>query len=188
MIAGGLYLDIDPGEVAQIARDMVATPRQVELALGRAASRTAGALRAKARRALVSGLELKRQNTLRKRLKAIKLRASSKGGSVQAAIWVGLNDLPIPDLKGKPEQDATGARFRGRRYPGGFVKRSARGPSIFVRAGKSRLPIVEQTYPIKDQADVILEDEVFPDVAEEIFMRAFIADLRYRVTYRLGES
>ena len=186
MIAGGLYLDIAPGEIRQIASDMMATPAQVEFALSRAASRTAGAMRVQARRALAAGLDVRRQNSLRKRLKTLKKSANSRGGEAQAKIWFGLNDLPIPELKGKPVQEATGAAFRGRKYDGGFLGPSKRGGlTIFARRGKRRKPIDEQTYPIKDQADVIVEDEVFPD-ATEIFMKHFIADLRARAIFGIG--
>jgi hypothetical protein len=176
---------IDQNELLSIGREFQASEKQIGLSISRALSRTAGTMRRRAEVALKSEFDVRRANTIRKRLKALRVRRQVKRWEV--SLWVGLNDLRITDLKGKPSETSTGAKFRDQDYAGAFVAKSRRGPaSIFKRSGRGRFPIVEQTYPIKDRADIVLEDDVFADLVD-VFMANFRADLRARTVFGVGE-
>lgn len=58
---------------------------------------------------------------------------------------------------------------------------------MFKRSTGARLPISEQLMPIKDKADVFIEDEIFVQV-EEIFWNHFRRDLQARLKYNVGEQ
>jgi len=180
-----LHFDIDMRQLVQAGQEFNATPKQVRLALSRALGRTANSLRVLSSRGLASELDLKRVAALRKRLKAIKLRATAGGVS----LWYGLNDMPVSWFKGTPKESSAGATFRGREFPGAFVAKSnyTRGRTVFKRTGKARLHIEEQLLPIEDKAKVFIEDEIF-DRLESIFWPVFLRDLKARVKYNLGEK
>ncbi|WP_127110370.1 phage tail protein [Pararhodobacter zhoushanensis] len=185
--------EIDWQEIKAAADHLGATEKQVGMAISRALSRTAGTMRARASRALRKGLDVRRANTLRKRLRELRAgrrtRGSSSGQQLrEISLWIGLNDLAVSDLKGRPAKTATGAEFRGRTYQGAFVAVGKKGArTIYKRAGRGRFPISEQTFPIKDRADVILEDDVFDDLVD-VFMKNFMSDLRARVLHGVGRQ
>lgn len=181
-----IQFDIQWHDLLRIGDELNASEKQIKLALSRALSRTASKLRTLSARGLRDELTLKRLNALRKRLKSIKLR---KGGIEGVQLWYGLNDMPVSWFKGKPQQTATGATFRGHEFPGAFVARSkyARGQTIFKRKGKARLHIEEQLLPVKDQADVFVEDRIFVQV-ENIFWPLFRRELEARVKYKIGAA
>lgn len=179
-----IRFDIDPGEIRLIAREMNATESQVGKAITRALSRTSQTLKKNSLPALKTGLDLRRDYSgMRERLKDLKLRR--KGAIQSIGIWFGLNDLPVSAFKGSPKQTATGAEFKGRTFPGAFVKKrnSKYRPAdngkltIYKRKSRARKPIIEQTVWIKGYADEILEDQVFPETVE-IFLRHFRTALR----------
>lgn len=179
-----IRFDIDRDELLAIGREFKATEAQIGAAIGRALRRTAGTMRRRAEVALKSEFDVRRANTIRRRLKS--LRVKRIGRNWEASLWVGLNDLRISDLKGTPSETSSGAKFRDQDYPGAFVARRRGGPrTIFKRSGRGRFPIVEQTYPIKDRADIILEDDVFADLVD-VFMANFRADLRARTVFGVG--
>lgn len=180
-----LHFDIDIRELQAAGQELNATPKQVQLALSRALSRTASALRTMSARGLRSELDLRRLAALRKRLKSIKLRSAADG----VQLWYGLNDMPVSWFKGTPKKTTDGATFRGHDFPGAFVARSpyARTKTILKRKGKARLHIEEQLLPIEDKAAVYIEDNIF-DKLESIFWPIFMRDLRARVKFQIGAS
>ena len=115
----------------------------------------------------------------------MKARVHKTGGEI--GVWVGLNDIEVSALRGRVREFDGGATFRSREYYGAFVAKVGRHRSIYKRRGKERFPIKEQTFPIKDQMDVVLEDEVLPSVAE-IFLRNFLSDLRARTVFGVGKG
>lgn len=183
-MTGGLHFDIDTAQLRAVADELQASEKQVRGAFSRACQRTATALRTRAARGLASELQLRTIGLLRNRLKSLRLRAQADG----VQLWFGLNDMPASWFKGRPKQTATGAEVRGQQIEGGFVARSNfKGRrTVFKRKGKARLPIVEQTLPIEDQAVVFIEDEIFVQT-ESIFMDNFMRELRARVRYQIGE-
>lgn len=182
--AGAVRLELDLSEIEKVVLELGATPEVVRKSIGRALRRTASALRMRSMKAARETLDLRRSTDFRRRLKELRVRMHKTGGEV--GVWVGLNDLAISQLKGRIREYSGGAAFRSMEFPGAFVARHRGKRSIYKRAGKRRFPIVEQTYPIKDQMDVVLEDDVFPD-AIEIFMRNFASDLRARTVFGVGK-
>lgn len=164
--------------------ELGATEKQVGQAYSRALQRTAATLRRMSSTGLRTELGLRNAKALRKRLRTIKLR---RGRNLQAVtLWYGTNDLPVSAFKGTPKKTRTGASFRGVEFPGAFIAKGKDGKrSIFRRRGRDRLPIVEQTMPVKDEIDVFLEDEIFDQVGD-IFFRHFASDLRARAIYGVG--
>lgn len=182
-----LHFEIDETGLADIIAELNATPRHVKYALNRARVRTATALRTMAARGLKSELELRTIGLLRKRMKTLRLRVSGTGQD-GAQLWFGLNSMPVSWFTGRPTKTANGAAFRGVNFPGAFIAKSKiKGRvTILKRAGKDRLPIVEQEIPISDKAQIFIEDEIFVKT-EEIFWKHFTQDLRARVRYNLGK-
>lgn len=179
-----LNFDIDWDQLQDVAKELQASEKQFRAALSRAANRTAATLRKMSARGLKDELQLRTLAVLRKRLKSIKLKSKGKEGLV---LWYGLNDLPVSSFKGRVSKSKEGASFRGHQFKGAFVAKSGiKGKrTVFKRSGSGRLPIAEQLMPIKDQADVFIEDEIFTQV-EEIFWNNFRRDLAARVKYNLG--
>lgn len=183
---GAVTLGLDLSEINRTVKSLGATEKQVKFAISRALRRTATTLRARVNRAAVSELQLRRARDFRKRMRDLKLRAS-KGGDM-IGIWVGLNDLAVSQFKGTPTEYAAGAKFRQIEYPGAFVAKVGRKRrSIYKRSGRGRFPIREQTIPIKDDLDVVLEDDVFPDIVD-VFIRNFMSDLRARTQFGVGQK
>lgn len=178
-----IHFDIEWNDLLRIADELGASEKQIKLALARALKRTASKLRTLSARGLRDELELKRLNALRKRLKSVKLR----GGVEGVKLWYGLNDMPVSWFKGKPTQNKDGATFRNVNFPGAFVasSRYTKGKTIFKRTGKSRLHIEEQLMPVKDKADVFVEDRIFVQV-EAIFWPLFKREIEARVKYKIG--
>lgn len=181
-----IHLDISDTELLKLGGNLDATEKQVRFAFSRAIRRTAGTLRKMSEKGFQKELELRTIKTIRKRLKTIKLRRTADGQTV--GLWYGLNDMAISQFKGRPAKTTTGASFRGVQFPGGFTGRNSRGqPTIFKRQSRARLPIEEQALPIKDKMDVFIEDHIFVEV-EQIFWKHFIADLKARVMYDIGQK
>lgn len=181
-----ITFQIDANEIRSVAREFQASERQIGMSINRALRRTAGTMRQRAERALRAEFDPRRANAIRRRLKALRIRHHAKRW--EAGLWVGLNDLRIADLKGTPTETATGGRFRGRDYPGAFVARRGSGPrTLFKRSSRGRFPIVEQTYPISDRGQTVLEDDVFADLID-VFMDNFRADLRARTVFGVGRQ
>ncbi|MDT9046491.1 MULTISPECIES: hypothetical protein [Enterobacteriaceae] len=180
-----IHFDIEWNDLLRIGDELGASEKQIKLALARALKRTASKLRTLSAKGLRDELELKRLNALRKRLKSLKLR----GGIEGVKLWYGLNDMPVSWFKGTPKQTATGATFRGKGFPGAFVARSryAKGKTIFKRAGKARLHIEEQLMPVRDKADVFVEDRIFVQV-DAIFWPLFQREIEARVKYKIGAA
>lgn len=182
-----LAFDIDDGELKAIAREFGGTEQQVRMAFGRALRRTASALRRMSSAGLRSELELRTTKHVRRRIREIRLRGG-KGGMASVRLWYGANDLPVSAFRGRPTQGPSGARFRGRDYPGAFVAKGKDGKAtIFRRRGDGRLPLVEETVPVKDQMDTYLEDVIFDQVGD-ILARNFRADLRARTSFGVGSQ
>ncbi|MTH78749.1 phage tail protein [Paracoccus aestuariivivens] len=178
-------LDLE-ADFDRVIKELKADEDDVRKAMSRALRRTATTLRVMSSKRVVPELQLRKAGDFRKRLKQMRTRIKRNHGEV--GIWVGLNDMGVSKFKGRASEYAGGAKFRDHEFPGAFVAKSQEGRrSIFRRKHESRFPLVEQTLPIKDRADVILEDEVLPD-AVDIFMKHFVADLRARTLYGVGKE
>lgn len=183
--AGAVRLDIDTTDIDMVVRSLGATPEQVRRAAVRALKRTATTIRLRSSKAAVSELQLRRASYFRRRIKSLRMRASKDGGEI--GIWFGLNDIAVSEFKGRVTEYSGGAKFRQVEYPGAFVAKIGKKRSIFKRRGSGRFPVSEQTVPVKEQLDVLLEDTIFPD-AIDVFMRNFMTDLRARTVFGIGKN
>lgn len=186
------WLDFEFKDADALAAELGATPRQVKLALSRAAVRTAMTLRKRAARGIADELQLNRVMDLRRRLRTARIRPGGGrdvGFAGGARLWFGLNPMPVSWFKGRPVKDARGARHRDRVFAGAFVGRAKAGRkrlTIFRRQGERRLPIYEETIPVDDRLHVYIEDEIL-SAADELFWDNFERDLRARVKFNIGK-
>jgi len=186
-----LDFDVDADELRRVVEELGAMPKEVNAAYNRALTRTAATLRKLSSQGLVSELGLRRAKAIRKRLKTIRVKGSNSGNYRKMAsvrLWYGLNDIAVSEFKGRVSESAAGAGYSGpagsHDFPGAFVAkpRGTKRRTIMRRRGARRLPIHQETLPIKDKADVYVEDNVF-DQLESIFWRHFRDDLTRRVAY-----
>jgi hypothetical protein len=182
-----LHFDIDWSGLLQIGDELGATEKQVKFALSRAMRRTEATLRRMSSKGLTQELQLRAATLLRKRLKSTKLKMAASDASM--TLWYGLNDMPVSALKGRPSRTKDGATFRDKEFSGGFVGRSKikNRQTIFKRKGEERLPVTEQLFPVKDKAEIFIEDRIFAEL-EGVFWQHFKRDIQARVKYRLGEA
>lgn len=186
-----LDFDIDADDLERITKELDATPKEINAAYNRALTRTASTLRKMSSKGLVSELGLRRAKAIRRRLKSLRIKGSKSGGFKKMAsvqLWYGLNDIAVSEFKGRVRQDAAGASYSGdagrHDFPGAFVARSSAAGkrAIMRRKGRARLPIKQEKLPIKDRADVFVEDNIF-DKLDGIFWRHFRDDLTRRIAY-----
>ena len=174
----GLEVDIDVAKLKKLAKQFDVVGPNLHAAFKRAIKRTAATLRKKSSKGLQSELDLRSTKALRKRIKELHIKADREGYA--GGLWYGLNDLPVSAFKGRPKRVLGGAEFRGVKFPGGFIRKNSAGKlTIFKRKDSGRLPIIEQTMPVKDQMEIYVEDQVFEDI-EAIFYHHLIPDLKYR--------
>lgn len=183
-----LSFDVDASQLYALIDELEPTEKQIKLAFGRALTRTAATLRKLSGTGLKTELDLRVVNLLRQRLKTLKLR--STGDLQEIRLWYGISGMPVSWFRGTPKAvKGTGdLTYRGETFTDGFVGTSTvKGrKTIFKRQGKGRLPIAEQLLPIRDKAEVFIEDRVF-DQLDSIFWNHFRRDLRARVRLKLGE-
>jgi hypothetical protein len=182
-----LDFDIEADDLERVSKELGATTKEIRISYNRALTRTAATLRKLSSKGLQSHLGLARAAAIRRRMKT--LRIKGQGGMNQVRLWYGLNDLPVSEFKGRITAGSTGGASYsgpagGERFPGGWAgnSRYARKRTIMERVGGSRLPIREAKMPVKDRADVFVEDEVFWKLTD-IFWRHFRTDLERRVNY-----
>jgi hypothetical protein len=179
-----LEFDIDMTEINQLSDKLVASKKDVAKAFSRALRRTATTLAKLSRSGLKNELQLRTISVIRKRLKTIKL----KRGGLGIQLWYGLNDLPVSSFKGTVKKTTSGAMFRNTEFKGAFIAKNMQGKrTIFKRKTKQSFPISEQKLPVKDQAEVYIEDEIFTQL-DDIFFKYFKADLKARTIYGVGKK
>lgn len=180
-----LHFDFDTSEIARLANEFGASPKQLELAYARALRRTASTLRTQARKGLRETMGLRSAKEIRRRMYGFKFRKGDGMGSVR--MWFGFNDLRASAFKGRPRRTPRGASIAGREVEGAFVGKNRAGQrTIMRRAGRRAYPIAEARIPVDDAAEAFVEDEVF-DQVEEIFFRNFRAEIKARTIYEVGK-
>ena len=176
-----IAFDIDTKAMSDLADRLGATEKNIQLSINRALRRTAATIRVMSSKGLTNELQLRRAGEIRKRLREMKLRSNRAKSEIR--LWYGLNDMRVSSFKGTPRDTSDGASFRNYKFSGAFVgKNKDRRKTIFKRVGEDRLPISEQTIPVKDQMEIFIEDVIFPDIGD-IFMKNFTADLRARTMF-----
>ena len=143
---------------------------------------------------------MKSQKYIRSRLKHIRIK---KSGMDEVKLWYGLNDMNALAW-GNPKQTSTGVQVGSKSVRGAFrasVQSFGTGGSkagAFIRkpGGKrrsevkvsrktdrrytSQLPVQLATVGIKDQAQIIIEDDVLVDF-EVIFFTEYERQLKWRM-------
>lgn len=178
-------VDIDPREIDNLQRELGATSKQVEQARRRAMTRTASTLRRTVNQELRSALDVRTAAALRRRLRPRGVKGG--GRSSRTSIWIGMNNMALRDIKGRPRRAGGGMEVGGTRFERAF---QARMPTqskrrVWQRRGSARLPIQEPTVPVQDEMQAAIDSRVMPE-ASEIFMRHFMTDLRGRIARDRG--
>ena len=189
-----LLFNIDLEELEAVKQTLGGTDKEFRQAYNRALSRTAVTLNMLGRRLLRDELQARNLKAIRNRLQKFRLKKSGNALD-ELKLWFGLNDMPISKLKGRVRRIGTkksqnGAEFKpassllnNQVYPNSFVARIGKRKSIFIRKGKARYSVYEETVPISDAMHVKIEDEIF-DKIPEIFLQHFITDLKGRIAQR----
>lgn len=151
----------------RIAGRLDATPAQVDRALRITVNRMAGWVRRKSARALSNELKVA-LDVLRVRMRT--LRSSGATGR-KAKLWFGLNPLALKYLE--PRAVAKGVKAGPLYVKGAFM---AKG-QVFKRRGRKRLPIDQVEYPIRQQADKVLEGVIDAGEFERRFLDTFEREL-----------
>jgi hypothetical protein len=175
--------DIDGSALEALANEYAATPRQMEMAQGRAAKRTAATIRRLASTGLRTELGLRNATALRRRLKEFKVGRSGK----VLKVWIGANDLPISAFKGRLQKVPGGIRLGSTTIHGAFFMRVGGKRRVYQRIDGQRDRISEVSMPVADRMMVYLEDEVFTDVGS-IFMRHLVSEVRARTMLDAARS
>lgn len=177
-----LAFDIDDRRINAIADEFAATPKQVDMAYGRAMKRTAGTLRRIATSGLKTELGLRNTQALRRRIKEYRI-GGRRGRGVR--LWFGANDLPLSAFKGRAQKTASGVKFGDTTIHGAFLAKRGGKRGVFRRVGSSAFPITEVLMPVADRIMVFIEDNVFVDL-EAIFFKNFAAEIRARTIFGVG--
>ncbi|WP_154179661.1 phage tail protein [Vibrio furnissii] len=186
-----LFFDIDEEEIKAIQKIIGATDEQVKKAHNRALGRTANTLKSLTNKLVKDEMRVRNLKALRQRFQSFRVKASGKNQLNELRFWFGLNDLKVSDLRGRmarigSKKKPKGARFRPHGnlpeqvYGNGFVTKVRGVRSIWARTSKRRYPIKEQTVPIADNVQVMVEDDIFERLPE-IYLRHFEVDLKGRV-------
>jgi hypothetical protein len=173
--------DIDGSALEALANQFGASQRQMDMAQGRAAKRTAGTVRRMASQGLRTELGLRNATALRRRIKEFKV--GSRGNSLK--VWFGVNDLPISAFKGRLQKVPGGIRLGSTTIHGAFFMRVGGKRRVYERIDRDR--ISEVSMPVADRMMVYLEDEVFVDVGS-IFMRNLVSEVRARTMLDAAKS
>jgi hypothetical protein len=175
--------DIDGSALEALANEYSASQRQMDMAQGRAAKRTAGTVRRMASQGLRTELGLRNATALRRRIKEFKV--GSRGKALK--VWFGANDLPISAFKGRLQKVPGGIRLGSTTIHGAFFMRVGGKRRVYQRIDGQRDRISEVSMPVADRMMVYLEDEVFTDVGS-IFMRHLVSEVRARTMLDAARS
>ncbi len=178
-----LPFDFDDSELAKITDEYAATPKQVDLARGRAAKRTAATIRKISSVGLRTELGLRNATALRRRIKEFRV---GKGRNT-LKLWYGVNDLPVSAFKGRAQKTAGGIKIGETMIHGAFFAKFQGKRRVMVRYGSKRWQIGEATLPVADRMIIYLEDEVFVDL-DSIYIKNFLHEIRARTVLGVGNG
>ncbi|MEY8099042.1 phage tail protein [Falsihalocynthiibacter sp. S25ZX9] len=178
-----LAFDVDDSRLTAIADEFAASPKQIDMAFGRALNRTAGTLRKLSVAGLKTELGLRTTTALRNRIKQYKY-SGRRGRGVR--VWIGSNDLPLSAFKGRPQKTATGVKFGDVEIHGAFLATRGGKRGVYQRVSNASFPIASVSLPVSDRIMTFIEDNVFVDL-ESIFFKNFAADIKARTIYGVGK-
>jgi hypothetical protein len=182
-------LNYDMRQLDRVARDLGASEKQVRAAFRRALSRTGTTLRARARKDLREGLDLRSAKPIRNRLRLIRFKA--RGGRDLGALrlWMGANDMATSAFKGRATVTPEGVSYRGEVFKRAFIARfnKMNDRRIFQRTGPGRLPIEVAKIEVEEDVKEYAERVAFQQV-DDLFMSNFVRELRARTIYKVGRT
>lgn len=170
--------DVGALDFAPLIAELGATEAQARKALRTTLSKMAAWLRAQSVKELSKELQVA-MRVIRRRLKAVKFRASKDGGA--ATVWYGLDPVGLIWLGAK--QTSSGVTAQGGRIvEGGFIATMKNGhKGVFKRRGTARLRIDEQAASIQTPAEKYVADlVVFSARFEAQFWKTFEHELKWQ--------
>lgn len=179
-------IDIHEEGLERIALDLVATQKDIDRALASTLGKMASWLRTQSIRGIAKALKFP-QKEIRRRLKTFRLRRAAGGKAI--TVWYGLDAMGMIHLDAR--QTATGvSAFGGRSVAHAFIANgqagrngppSASNKQVFIRKGKSRLPLKKVTAELGDPAQTYIEDHLLGGNAfTEKFYEVFERELKWR--------
>lgn len=150
-----------------VARQLSASPKQVDRALRTTVNRMAAWLRRKAGREVSSELRIG-LDVLRYRMRTLR---RGGGGDRSASLWFGLNPIALSHMS--PREIARGVKAGPAYVKGAFIAKR----QVFKRRGEARLPIDKATVPIQEKADKALDAVVAGIEFERRFLDTFEREL-----------
>ncbi|RQQ37067.1 hypothetical protein [Burkholderia stagnalis] len=164
---------------------LAATPKQVDAAMVSTLTKMARWLTTKSVRELAKHLKLP-QKEVRRRLRTFRLARVAGGKGVR--VWYGLDPMGMIHLNARQTKQGVSA-YGGRFVKGAFIANGRAGSSgpaasnrqVFVREGKTRLPIKKVTVELGDQAQTYIEDRLLAGAGfTERFFKVFEHELTWR--------
>lgn len=171
-----LAVHVSADELYAVQRTLNATNAQVDRAALRAVNKTIVWARSQGGRRLAREHDLPLKS-LRPRMRLFK----ASPGDLRGTAWFGVR--PIKAIyAGSPQRSGTGTKVRKHFFASGFVARMPSGHrGVFKRRGKSRLPIEEQTIPLRTASAIL------GDVARDAPARlrtVYAQEINYEVNVR----
>ncbi|HDR9259625.1 TPA: hypothetical protein QDB21_005647 [Burkholderia vietnamiensis] len=179
---------IDEVGLEGIEAFLAATPKQVDAALASTCTKVARWLTGKSVRGLAKHLKLPAKE-VKRRLRTFRLARVAGGKGVR--VWYGLDPMGMIHLDAREDKgigggvSAYGDRFvrdafiaRGRAGRGGPADSNKQ---VFIREGRTRLPIKKVTVELGDQAQAYIEDHILGSFDfTERFYKTFEHELKWR--------
>lgn len=167
---------------------LASTPKQVDAALASTCSKMARWLTTQSVRGLAKHLKLP-QKEVKRRLRSFRLTRTS--GSKGVRVWYGLDPMGAIHLNAVDDRGpgggvvAYGDRFfqhafiaRGRAGNGGAAESNKQ---VFIRVGRTRLPIKKVTVALGDEAQTYIEDHILGGID---FSARFYKTFEHELTWR----
>lgn len=201
-----VLFDLDSGVLAETIRSLNATPAQVQKAFDRALRRTGQTMRGIALAEVKNIVKPTRAKALARRLPSPYFLRGQGVTLSRLKLWIGLNALPVGDLKGRKRGPKSGHHTERDPRTGRYVAVSRRRqPVTFTPAGGMPAVTFENAYiggtaqskstilirhrgrrPQEARIDIYdatagsIAANVWPQ-AQEIFLRHFRTDLEGRI-------
>lgn len=182
-----IEIDVQESGLESIERFLAATPKQVDRAMSSTFAKLARWLTTKSIRELAKHLKLP-QKEVKRRLRTFRLSRVAGGQGVR--VWYGLDPMGMIHLGARQTKEGVTA-YGGRFVKSAFIARGRAGQGgpadtnkqVFVREGRTRLPIKKVTVALGDDAQRYIEDHILGgyDFTQQ-FYTIFERELKWRTT------
>lgn len=164
-----MFIVVDRKELADVQRTLNATNAQVQESGTRAMNSTISWAQRSGQQTVIAAHGLPMKSFGAESGRVLVRRASKR--SSRASVWFGID--PIRAIHLDPRQTATGVTAAGQEFRGGFIATMTNGHrGVFVRKGRARLPIKEQSVSLPKAEQILkgMQSEV-PDRVRKSFLR-----------------